>query len=279
MVAVQEKTKRLEVADLTPRIGTEVKADVASLLSGRYAAELRALLEERGVLVFREINLDDDQQKAFTQTLGEISMQKDWEIVSISLDKSANSEVAAYFRSNIHWHIDMMMYEVPNRASLLSARKIPDVGGQTEFANTYAAWDDLPEDEKKICEGLRVVHSLGSSLRTAYPEPTYAQALSWSKFPPAVHPLVWTHRSGRKSLVLGMSASHVEGMGIEEGKLLLTKLREWATQRRYVYRHEWKVGDLVMWDNTGTMHRVMPFPEDSGRLLRRTILKGEEPVS
>jgi alpha-ketoglutarate-dependent taurine dioxygenase len=87
---------------------------------------------------------------------------------------------------------------------------------------------------------------------------------------------VWTHQSGRKSLVLGSTTSHIEGMTPEAGRALLARLEEWSTQPRFVYRHEWKLGDLLIWDNTGTMHRVLPYAIDSGRMMHRTTLVGEE---
>jgi alpha-ketoglutarate-dependent taurine dioxygenase len=92
-------------------------------------------------------------------------------------------------------------------------------------------------------------------------------------------PLVWKHLSGRKSLLLGNSAHHVVGMDPLEGKGLLIRLRDWATQPEFVYSHTWKVGDLVMWDNTGSLHRVIPYEVDSKRMLHRTKLEGEEPIA
>jgi len=90
--------------------------------------------------------------------------------------------------------------------------------------------------------------------------------------------LVWTHQSGRKSLLLGATSDYVLGVSVEESRALLARLRDWATQPQYVYRHEWQPGDLLIWDNTGTMHRVLPYAVDSGRLMHRTILAGEEPL-
>jgi alpha-ketoglutarate-dependent taurine dioxygenase len=98
----------------------------------------------------------------------------------------------------------------------------------------------------------------------------------WHKYDDSELPLVWKHRSGRKSLVLGATASHVVGMDRRASAALLCGLREWATQPQFVYRHHWKLGDLVIWDNTGTMHRAMPYPLDSGRMMHRTTLQGEE---
>jgi alpha-ketoglutarate-dependent taurine dioxygenase len=115
--------------------------------------------------------------------------------------------------------------------------------------------------------------------RDVFPNPTAEQRAAWARFPDKVHPLVWTHRSGRKSLVLGSSASHVVGMELEKGRALLDELMVWATQPQFVYRHEWSVGDFVMWDNTGCMHRVEAYPADSGRMMHRTTLVGEEAIA
>jgi alpha-ketoglutarate-dependent taurine dioxygenase len=269
----------LETADLTPRIGTEIKIDAATLLSGRYAQDIRALLEQRGVLVVRDVHFDDEQQKAFTNTLGELMQQGvEKDFLTISLDKS-NGFVADYLRGTIYWHIDMMNARVPNRATLLTPRKLSEVGGETEFANTYAAWDDLPEDDKQRYEGLRAFHCTEASQMMVTPEPSIVELEQWRTHEGMDQPLVWKHQSGRKSLLLGASANYVIGKSPEESRYILTKLRDWATQPQFVYHHEWRMGDLLIWDNTGAMHRVLPYPADSGRLLRRTILKGEEAVA
>jgi alpha-ketoglutarate-dependent taurine dioxygenase len=271
----------LETVDLTPRIGTEIRIDPAALLSGRHAAAIRRLLEQRGVLVVRGANFDDEQQRASTRTLGEPMTQSDrGEVMSISMDRSVNQAVADYQRGTIFWHIDMMNSKVPNLASILTPRVLSQVGGQTEFANTYAAWEDLPEADKAQYDGLTVVHSLEASQRMTTPEPSLEELETWrGRHPSQQQPLVWTHRSGRKSLVLGASADYVVGKSPEESAHILTELRDWATRPQFVYRHEWRIGDLLIWDNTGTMHRVEPYPMDSGRHLRRTAIQGEEPVA
>ena len=107
---------------------------------------------------------------------------------------------------------------------------------------------------------------------------SYDEITFWQKSPTKSCPIVWTHQSGRKSLLLGATADYVIGYAVEESRALLARLRDWATQPQYVYRHEWQVGDLIIWDNTGTMHRAMPYAVDSGRLMHRTILAGEEPL-
>jgi alpha-ketoglutarate-dependent taurine dioxygenase len=272
-------TAALETVDLTPRIGTEIRTDAATLLSGKHAKEIRALLERRGVLVVRGVHFGDEQQKAFSLTLGDTILQAGKEVMNISWDKNVNQRSAEYQRGTVFWHIDLMNTPLPNLASILTPRVLSDVGGQTEFANTYAAWDDLPEADKREYDGLRVVHALEASQVMSTPEPSLAKLEEWRQQDAFAQPLVWTHRSGRKSLVLGASAHYVVGKSPEESRYILTRLRDWATQPRFVYHHEWQMGDLLIWDNTGTMHRVLPYAPDSGRLLRRTALKGEEPVA
>lgn len=269
----------LAAEKLTPCTGTGIKTDIATLLSGTHAAELRALLEERGVLVFRELHMDDRQQLEFTRTLGNMREEirdgaKDG-IMVITVDPGMNSR-ANYIRGSFHWHIDGTHEDVPPRASLLSGRRLSEIGGQTEFANTYAAFEALPEEERLHLQGLKVVHSLLASMRVLDPDMGEDELALARTYAPKTHPLIWTHRSGRKSFVLGCHADYVEGMGLEEGRALLARLQAWAAQPRFVYRHEWKLGDLVIWDNTGTMHRVEPYALDSGRTMHRTTLLGEE---
>lgn len=266
----------LATTDLAPAIGTEIRADLDTLLGGSHAAALRDLLERRGVLVFPALDLSREQQVAFARSLGDIVGQGENGIFKVTLDPRENV-VADYLRGAFYWHIDGAMDDVPTRASLLTARTLSDSGGETQFANTYAAYDALPEAERETLDQLRVVHSFESAQMMVYPEVSHADLLKWRAiYAPKVHPLVWRHRSGRRSLVLGASASHVEGMAYQEGRDLLRRLRDWATQPRFVYQHSWTVGDLVIWDNTGTMHRVTPYALDSGRMMHRTTLVGEE---
>jgi alpha-ketoglutarate-dependent taurine dioxygenase len=275
----KERTMKLESIDLTPRVGTEIQADVETLLSGSASAEVRHILEQRGVICFREIHLDDQGQVAFAMTMGSIVQHDGRGIFKITLDNKENPLSAAYIKGSFFWHIDDTLDDTPNFAVFLSARKLSPIGGQTEFANTYAAYEGLPESEKIYLDTLKVVHTLETSQSVVNPTPTKAQREVWQRRPAKTHPLVWRHRTGRKSLVLGTSASHVEGMSMPDGRALLCRLTQWTTQPEYVYQHQWKVGDLVIWDNTGTMHRATPYAADSGRLMHRTTLIGEEALA
>lgn len=262
--------------DLAPRIASEIQIDAHALLVGTHAAEIRELLELRGVVAFREMNLSDADQIAFTRTLGKI-VDED-KIFKVTMDPLENPK-AEYIKGAFYWHIDGTMLDVPIFASIMSSRRLSAIGGQTEFSNTYAAYDDLSEAEKQAIEDLKVVHMFEVAQRYVRPEPTYAELQGWQRYTPKTLPLVWKHRSGRKSLVIGSTASHVENMELREGWALLTRLRDWATQPQFVYRHEWKLGDMVIWDNTGTMHRAIPYPPDSGRMMHRTQLAGDEPFA
>ncbi|MCK9563796.1 MAG: TauD/TfdA family dioxygenase [Bacteroidales bacterium] len=266
----------LSVKNIEPRIGAEVEADIDILLSGKAKDQLRDLLEERGVILFRDMEITDEQHLAFSKTLGTIEGDKSGEVYKVSVSKKVNPEFAEYNLGNFSWHMDRTDLDMPNFCTILRPQKLSPAGGETQFANTYAAYEDLPAEEKAFLDDLKVVHRVESSFREKVPHPTEEQLARWRTYPPKVHPLVWHHKSGRNSLALSTSATEVVGMDPAEGTALLKRLMEWATQPQYVYTHEWRMGDLLMWDNTGTMHRVLPYDPDSGRCLHRTTLAGEE---
>lgn len=267
----------LTLIDLEPRIGVTVEASKSDLLSGSHTAELRALLASRAVLVFPRVDFSDLEHLAFSRTLGTVIPVGEEGIRPISrvgID-------AAYITASFHWHFDGAFDDVPALAGLLTARQLStNGGGRTQFANTYAAYADLPEDEKEAYDRLHVVHSFEANQRINDPVPSYKTLLAWrQRYPyPKVQPLVWHHRNGLNSLAVGTTASHVDGMSLDDGRLLLAKLLDWCTQPQYVYTHDWEVGDLVVYDNTAVLHRVTPYAADSDRLMKRTALVGEEPL-
>lgn len=263
--------------DLTPRIATEIRSDKKTLLGGEHAGRIRELLEQRGVLVFPQIGFTDDEQIQFTETLGTFApeMRGD-KVYKVTLDTKENPG-ADYLKGSLYWHIDGTMNEVPILASLLSMRVLPsNGGGDTEFCNTYAAYDDLSDADKQALASLRVMHSAWNTIFYYDPEPSIESLRQMMAIGDRELPLVWTHRSGRKSLVIGATARHVVGMDYKKSIELLVRLRDWATKPQFVFRHQWSVGDLVIWDNTGTMHRATPYDPKSGRMLHRTKLEGEE---
>jgi alpha-ketoglutarate-dependent taurine dioxygenase len=269
---------RWQVSDVTPNIGSSIVADKATLLSGERRDEIRALMEQRGVLVFPEIGMTDAEQIEFTKTLGTMGHdtgEKEGEVYPITMDQKINPN-ADYLKGAFFWHLDGSMSQKPILASIMSSRVLPSEGGDTEFCNTYAAYDALDDEMKEQIEGLKVVHAMWRSQLYYNPEPTYEQMQRWQSIGHNEIPLVWTHRSGRKSLVLGNTAMQVVGMDLPQSEALLVRLREWATRPEFVLRHKWKLGDMVIWDNTGTLHRATPYDHSSGRLMHRSKLEGEE---
>jgi alpha-ketoglutarate-dependent taurine dioxygenase len=242
--------------------------------------EVMSALEENGVLIFRELHIDDETQIAFSKQLDDVGKAEPAEppaIYTVSLDP-AKSRTASATLGTFNWHIDGAQDDVPTKATMLSARHVAARGGDTEFASTYAAYDDGSADERERWRGLRVVHSFEHSQRLVHPDPSPELVAQWREKPDKEHPLVWQHRSGRRSLVIGVTADHVLDMDRDEGRALLDELLARATRPQRVYRHVWTRGDLVIWDNTGVMHRVTPYDPSSEREMHRTTMSGDEPI-
>ena len=184
----------------------------------------------------------------------------------------ANSTRSAFLLGNQLWHTDSSFRKEGGAWSMLHARAVPPTGGDTEFADTRAAYEALTEAMRGRLEGLVAEHCLWHS-RTKLGGyiPTEDER---TELPPAQHALVRRHGgSGRRALYLASHASHVIGMPVEEGRALLADLITFATQPRFVYRHRWQAGDLVIWDNRCTLHRATPYPA-SGHIrdMRRTTI-------
>lgn len=267
---------------LTPTVGALVEGVDKEQLVGDSALAAWTLdaLEAHGVLVFRGLHLDDEAQVAFSRRLGNVEVfggGEHPEIFRVTLDPARN-RAAAYLRGTFWWHIDGCTDDIPIMATMLSAHAVADAGGETEFANTYQAYEDLSDEEKARFESVRVVHTIEATMRLHMTDPTPEQVELWRQRPAKVHPLVWTHRSGRKSLVLGATTDHVVGMEPDEGRAFLDDLLTRATVPDRVYRHEWEVGDLVIWDNRGVLHRAAPYDPSSPRDMHRTTFAGDEPI-
>jgi alpha-ketoglutarate-dependent taurine dioxygenase len=278
-MTVATTTAQLKAEHIKPKIGSRILNSKEELLSGELAAQLREELEARGILVFPKINFDDAEQIAFTKTLGEYAPEgPDGGPSKITLDVKENPASAEYLKGSLYWHIDGTRNEVPILASLLSCKvPSPKGTGNTGFSNTYAAYDALSDEDKAYYDDLRVLHGPWASLFYYEPEPSLAKLKIMQGIGEKVLPLVWKHASGRKSLVLGCTCHHVQGVDHLESARIIHGLREWATGSEFTYSHEWSVGDLVIWDNTGTMHRAEAYDPTCGRMMHRTKLEGEEP--
>ena len=272
-------------APINPEIGLEVTGRAGrELVDPTRAAECQALLDAHGVLVYRDAHIGDADLLAFSAMLGTVVIPRMGGLADqpgvdvISLDP-AESPLAAYRRGTVFWHLDGTMDDLPQKATLLTALVVADEGGDTEFANTYAAYAALSESEKADLADLRVVHSFTAAQLRTTPEPTEEERADWALVPSREHPLVWRRRDGRRSLLIGATADHIVGWPGDESRALLDRLLRWVTQPRFVLRHHWHRGDLVVWDNTGLLHRAIPYEASSHRLLHRTTLTGEEAVA
>jgi len=271
---------------MTPALGLEVTGlSTDELVTAAGARKAQQAFERYGVVVYREINIGDDDLLALSRMMGTLVVQPTGEhehpeIQTITLDPTKTNALLASFRQgNFHWHIDGATDQIPQKGTLLTAREVDPAGGDTEFATTYAAYEALSDGEKRKIDSLQVVHSFAHAQSLANPDPTDEERTVWDRVPTRVHPLVWRRRSGRKSLLLGATADEVVGWPKEKGRELLDGLQDWCTQPQFTLRHKWHRGDLVMWDNTGMLHRALPFEPTSVRLMHRTTLVGEEPVA
>ena len=259
-------------------------------------AQIHAGMDEYAVLVFHDQPFTDDEQLAFAQRLdgqlhtktGSSALHKSRlgnEALSDISNLDENGEIMKsddrrrmYGLGNRLWHTDASFQDPPGRYSMLSARIVPPVGVDTEFADMRAAYDALPAETKARLEGLRVHHSIAYSRHTLGFEFSEEEQ---EKLKGAVHPLVRTiPRSHRRSLYLASHASRIIDWPVPEGRLLLRDLIEHATQPEFVYRHAWRAGDFVIWDNRATMHRGRPFDDAKYRreLHRVTTLDIDEPA-
>jgi alpha-ketoglutarate-dependent taurine dioxygenase len=278
--ATGKSQARLVHEQIKPIIGSRVLNSKEELLGGSMAREIRDLLEQRGVLVFPEVHFTDEEQITFTKTLGTFQPERSGgSVFKVTLDTKENPHSAEYLKGSLFWHLDGTMNDVPILASLLASKKLPSWGGNTGFCNTYAAWEHLSDEQKAELDGLRVMHSVWATVFYYEPEPSLAKLKGMQAIGERELPLVWKHRTGRKSLIVGVTAHRVLNVSATRSAEILVGLREFATSERFSYSHEWKVGDLVMWDNTGTLHRAEAYDLDSGRLLHRTKLEGEEPFA
>lgn len=274
----------VRVDPIKPKIGAVVHVDKETFLREDFAKRCAELIDKHVALVFPKLGLTDAEQLEFTDRMGsrvnfttsvpggDVSAQ---DVYTITLRKDMNAE-PEYVWGSMFWHGDGITSDIPPpKYTLLSCRQPPEEDGETEFANTYAAWEGLPEAEKAKLEGLRVVHSFAAAVRGIITEDEIRpdkRGLGHE------HPLVWTHEDGRKSLLIGQHADYIVGMPRAQSRALITRLLEWAGQPEFSCRHTWSKGDFAIWDNTGALHRALPYAEDSGREMHRTTVAGYEEI-
>ena len=279
----------MDVVPLGPGFAAELHGvnliDVVSS-DGAYRA-VREAFDEHTVIVFRDQKLSDDLQIGFSRAFGPLERTKVGllsagtlfvRITNIGPDGTPvpeNHREALINRANQLWHTDSSFKTTPALASVLSARIIPDAGGETEFTSTRLAWDRLPGQQKEELRDLVAVHSYANSRDQI--DPRLMTPEERTALPPVRWRLTWRNpANGRNALYLASHAASIEGMDEKKGKDLIAQLIVDATREAYTYLHRWRPGDVVMWDNRASMHRGWPCPDIQPRLMVRTTISARE---
>ena len=284
------------IRQIGPCLAGEVSGiDMRKPLTPQEVAAVHAGMDRYAVLVFHNQDIDDEQQLAFTRSLGEIELAlhtglraaNEYRLPTTFADVSNLDKTDTPFArddrrrlfaiGNRLWHSDSSFKTTPAKYSLLHAIRIPSKGGDTQFADMRAAYDALDEETRAQVQDMVCEHSqMYSRQLIGFLDFTDEER---QRFKPVRQCMVRTHPvTGRKSLYLSSHAGEIVGWPMPEARGFLRDLIEHATQREFVYTHKWRVGDLVMWDNRQTMHRARPFPADQPRDMRRTTLAGDGPT-
>ena len=278
-----ETTLAFTVRPLSPGFAAEVIGlDLARPLDAASKAAVYAAFVRHHVLAFRAQRLDVEQQIAFSEQFGTLerhiarNRSSGHPLLHVVSNLGADGMPSGKVGS-AKWHSDKSFRPEPSLATILHAVTMPPQGGDTCFADMTAAYDALPAAEQAELDGLRVIHSWELSVAKSGGQATPEEIRD---APPMAHPLVRVHPdSGRKSLFMGEHASHLQGRPMAEGRARLAALEAHATQDRFLYRHRWRPGDLLMWDNRCLLHRADPNFDAAlyPRVLHRTCLRGTAP--
>ena len=279
----------MELTVLGPGFGAEVKGvglvDVAS--SDVAYREVRAAFEEHSVLIFRDQEVTDDLQAAFSRAFGPLIIVNTRSVgvgsfysrlSNVAPDGSVLPEThhqTLIARANQLWHADFTFRTPPALASVLSSRNVPRLSGDTEFVSTRLAWERLSPGRQSQLRDLTVRHSYWASRDQI--DPQLVTPAEREKLPPARWRMTWRNPvNNRCGFYLASHAFGVEGMSDNEGKALIAELIAAATRPEAVYRHTWRAGDVVMWDNRASMHRGRPWPAGEPRVTVRTTVQAVE---
>jgi len=287
----------LKVKPLHPALGAEVEGVVfARPLDAEIQAELQRLWLEHHVLLFRDATIDDEAQIRFSRAFGELEIfpeadqrsSRHPEIFRVANTeetghiRAAEDPVDAYLKIVEFWHTDSAYRAIPSLGAVLRALAVPERGGETLFANLFRAWEEMPEALRRRVAGRVGRFSYERIRDFAAAGHRSLTAAERAQVPAVTHALARLHpeRGGRVSLYISpLNMEGIVGMADAEAEALIDELAAWAAQERFVYRHRWRQGDMLMWDNRCTMHQVMPYDRrNERRTMHRTALAGREPV-
>jgi taurine dioxygenase len=279
---------QVEIRPMPGGFGVEVFGlDLSHALPDAEFRRIEQAWFDHSFLVFRDLAMTPEQHIVLTRRFGPLHIMTPLHYnlpghpeVMVLTNAEKEGKPLGIRRAGMGWHSDGEDKRIPNAGSMLYAHVIPSEGGDTLFADMYAAYEQLPEETRRRIDGRRARFSRIDMHHVHYPhEPALTEQQKLER-PDVFHPLVRTHPgSGRKSLFVGRWARDIEGMDPEEGRILIEELFAWASSPRFVYRHVWRVHDAVLWDNRCMLHCATPFDETRyTRLMHRTTLEGTVPV-
>lgn len=280
----------IEVTKLTDRLGAEISGlDLRAPMDGETVAAVRNAWLDNLVLRFRGQNLSDAELIAFSEQFGELDRVPTWdqyhakghpEVLVVSNVTEGGQAIGVLGDGEASWHTDMSYISKPPTASVLHAHEIPETGGDTSYLNMYAVLDALPRELLEEIDGHQLnhdeTHDSGGNLRPGKERTTDVSAM-----PGARHPMIRLHpETGQKALFLGRRLhAHIVGMTVSDSEALLDQLWKICARDEFIFRHEWQLGDVLMWDNRCTMHRREAFDPRARRIMHRTEIIGEVPVA
>ena len=276
------------IRPLEGAFGAEVLGlDAARDVDADTFAALEAAWTRHGILVMRDLKMTPDQHVALTRRFGPLHVMEPLQYnlpghpeVFVVSNVEEGGKALGMKRAGWGWHSDGEDKAVPNAGSMLYALELPPEGGDTLFADMYAAYDALPAEIRKKIAGRRACFSRVRLHHVHYPHlPALTEEDKKNK-PDVWHPIARRHpKSGRTALYVGRWACEIEGMPDDEGRVLIGWLQEFAVRDSFVYRHRWRVGDAVLWDNRCTQHCATPFDDATYRRhMHRTTIEGERPL-
>jgi taurine dioxygenase len=278
-----------QVTPLHHALGVEISGiTLAQAVEPKMFDKVYEAFLDHELILFRDVELPPATQVAFAKAFGEVQIhvmnqyQKYPEHPEIYMltnaDKDGKPTGKHPDKGTLHWHTDGSWRERTGQATMMYSEICPPVGGETEFADMYAAYDNLSAEMKKRIEGKRAIHSLDFSRTRRHGEDPMT-AEQKAKVPPIAHPIVRTHpETGRKAIFLGDHAQEIEGMDYDEGRALIEELNVLITPKAEVYTHQWSPNQCIVWDNRCTLHRATGFDEARHvRVMRRCTINGDRP--
>jgi taurine dioxygenase len=280
---MKSSSSTLQTRPLSAALGAEIiGVDLRRDMDDRLTAQILEVWHDNLVILLRDQQLAEEDQVRFAERFGTLAVSHTRRfttgnpaVMLISNIRQDGRQIGALPDGEMQFHSDQCYQERPAMASMLYAIEVPSKGGNTLFANAYAAYETLPEAIKRRIEGRRALNAYDYDTAATKRGTKVAAGV-----PTCVHPVVRTHpATGRKALYVNrLMTVLIEGMPDEESSELLDFLFDHQEQRQFVYEHVWRVGDILMWDNRCTLHARTDFSADERRLMRRVTILGEKPV-